>query len=70
MKYGGLPYLIHLELKDEVVFEYLKNIYNTIVYRDIIHRYGVRNVYFLEQLVLFLAAHTGSIFSAKKSVIF
>src|SRR5690606_575440 len=22
MKYGGLPYLIHLELKDEVVFEY------------------------------------------------
>jgi len=66
MKYGGLPYLRHLELKDEVVFEYLKNIYNSIVYRDIINRYAVRNTPFLEQLVVFLAAHTGSIFSAKK----
>ncbi|TVZ26051.1 hypothetical protein JM83_0997 [Gillisia sp. Hel_I_86] len=66
LKYGGLPYLIHLELKDEIVFEYLKNIYQSIVYRDIINRYAIRNVNFLEQLVLFLAAHTGSIFSAKK----
>lgn len=66
LKYGGLPYLIHLELEDAVVFDYLKNIYNSIVYRDIINRYAVRNTIFLEQLVLFLAAHTGSIFSAKK----
>ena len=66
MKYGGLPYLIHLDLKDEVVFEYLKNIYQSIVYRDIVNRYAIRNVNFLEQLVLFLAAQTGSLFSAKK----
>lgn len=66
LKYGGLPYLKHLPLEDAIVFEYLKNIYSTIVYRDIINRYAVRNVPFLEQLVLFLAGNTGSIFSAKK----
>jgi len=66
LKYGGLPYLKHLALEDAIVFEYLKNIYSTIVYRDIINRYAVRNVPFLEQLVLFLAGNTGSIFSAKK----
>jgi predicted AAA+ superfamily ATPase len=66
MKYGGLPYLKHLPLNDHVVFEYLKNIYSTIVYRDIVNRYAIRNVTFLEQLVQFLAAHTGSVFSAKK----
>ncbi len=66
LKFGGLPYLKHLPLEDAIVFEYLKNIYSTIVYRDIINRYSVRNVPFLEQLVLFLAGHTGSIFSAKK----
>lgn len=66
LKYGGLPYLIHLPLEDEVVFEYLKNIYTTIVYRDIINRYGLRNIVFLEQLVLFLASQTGSLFSSKK----
>ncbi|WP_246538877.1 ATP-binding protein [Litoribacter ruber] len=66
LKYGGLPYLKHLELKDAIVFEYLKSVYNTIVYRDVINRYAVRNPGFLEQLVLFLASNTGSLFSAKK----
>jgi len=66
LKYGGLPYLKHLPLEDSIIFEYLKNIYSTIVYKDIINRYAVRNVVFLEQLVHFLAAHTGSVFSAKK----
>jgi len=66
MKWGGLPYLIHLPKADEVVFEYLKNIYTTIIYRDIIQRFAVRNIRFLEQLVLFLADNSGSLFSAKK----
>ena len=65
-KYGGLPYLKNLVLEEAVVFEYLKNIYNTIVYRDIINRFSIRNVSFLEQLVLFLASNIGSLFSAKK----
>lgn len=66
IKYGGLPYLRNLPLQDDVVFEYLKNIYNTIVYRDIINRYAVRNVVFLERLVQFLCSTTGSLFSNKK----
>jgi predicted AAA+ superfamily ATPase len=66
IKYGGLPYLKNLALEDAIVFEYLKNIYNTIVYRDIIHRFSIRNVVFLEQLTLFLAGNIGSLFSAKK----
>lgn len=66
LKFGGLPYLKHLELKDDIAFEYLKNVYSTIVYRDIINRYSVRNTTFLEQLVLFLADNTRSLFSAKK----
>ena len=66
LKYGGLPYLKHLSLVEDVVFEYLKNIYSTIVFRDVINRYAVRNTVFLEQLVFFLASNIGSIFSAKK----
>jgi predicted AAA+ superfamily ATPase len=66
LKYGGLPYLKHLKLEDEIVFEYLKNIYATIVYRDIINRYEIRNTPFLEKLVQFLAGNIGSLFSSKK----
>lgn len=66
LKYGGLPYLKHLPFEEEIIFEYLKNIYSTIVFRDVINRYSVRNTTFLEHLVFFLASNTGSIFSAKK----
>lgn len=64
-RFGGLPYLINLPLEDEIISEYLKSIYSTILYRDIVSRYNLRNSNFLEKLVQFLADNTGSIFSAK-----
>ncbi len=64
--YGGLPYLINLTLTDDVVFEYLKNIYTTIVYRDVVARYNIRSTQFLERLIQFLADNIGSLFSAKR----
>ena len=66
MKYGGLPYLIHLPKNDEIVFDYLKNIYATILYRDVISRHQIRDTAFLENLLYFLADNTGSIVSANK----
>ncbi|MGE0019925.1 MAG: ATP-binding protein [Draconibacterium sp.] len=65
IRYGGLPFLINLELKDTVVFDYLKNVYAAILYKDIIARHNIRNAGFLEKLILFLADNTGSIVSAK-----
>ena len=66
IKYGGLPYLIHLKLEDDIVFDYLKNIYNTILFKDVVKRHGIRNIAFLERLTLYLADNTGSLVSAKK----
>ena len=66
LKYGGLPYLKDLPLQDNIVFEYLRNIYSTIAIRDIVNRYSLRNPQFLEQLTQFLADNIGNLFSAKK----
>ena len=66
LKYGGLPYLKDLPLQDNIIFEYLRNIYSTIAIRDIVNRYSLRNPQFLEQLTLFLADNIGNLFSAKK----
>jgi uncharacterized protein len=66
LKYGGMPYLKHLELSDEIVFGYLKGIYSTIIYRDVIMRQDIRSSAFLENLVVFLADNIGQLFSAKK----
>ena len=64
-RFGGFPYLINLPLEDDIVSEYLKNIYSTILFRDIVSRYNIRNIVILEKLVQFIADNTGSIFSAK-----
>ncbi len=66
LKYGGLPFLIHLEMEEPLMYDYLKNIYSTILFKDIVKRFNVRNISFLESLVLFLANHIGSLVSAKK----
>ena len=63
--YGGLPYLINLPLNEQCR-EYLKSVYNTIVFRDVVARYNIRNTVILEKLIAFLADSTGSLFSAKK----
>ena len=39
MRYGGLPYLLHLPYDDTIITEYLKNIYLSIVLKDIQHIY-------------------------------
>jgi len=66
LKYGGLPYLIHLPKNDDIIFEYLKNIYDTILFRDVVSRNEIRDVAFLNNLLQFIADNTGSIVSAKK----
>ena len=65
IRFGGLPYLIHLPMREEVVMEYVRSVYSTIVLRDVVARNNIRNTAFLEQLIRFLADHIGSLFSSK-----
>jgi predicted AAA+ superfamily ATPase len=65
LKFGGLPYLVNLELKDDLVYDYLRNIYAAILFKDVVARHNIRNVALLENLVRYLADNTGSLLSAK-----
>lgn len=66
LKWGGLPYIRNLQKNDEVIFDYLKNILSTIIFKDIISRYKIRNIDFFERLILYTAANTGNLFTSKK----
>ncbi len=66
LKYGGMPFLRNLALNDEQAFEYLKNVFTSILYRDVVGRYNVRNVNFLDRLIRFTADNIGSMLNAKK----
>lgn len=64
MIYGWLPYLMNLPLEENIVFDYLKSVYNTILLKDIIWRYNIRNTTFMENLMIFLSDNTWSLFTA------
>lgn len=64
LTFGGLPYLSNLVLEEEVAFEYLRNVYSTILLKDVVKREAIRNVDFLETLALYTADNVGNIFSA------
>jgi len=66
IRYGGMPHLINLPQEDRIIYEYLRNIKDTIVLRDIVSRFNVRSIHFLQDLMLYLADITGSVVSAKR----
>ena len=66
LKFGGLPYLRHLPLDDSVVFDYLRNVTDAILLKDVVARYDIRNVNFLQRLTRFLADNVGSLVTARK----
>lgn len=66
IKFGGMPHLINLRNEERIYYEYLRNIIDSIVLRDVVSRFKVRNVGFLQDLIHFLADNIGSIVSAKR----
>lgn len=65
LSYGGLPHLYRLGLENEdMVWEYVQNIYNTIVLKDVVQREGLRNVTLFENLMSYVSDNTGQLVSA------
>ncbi len=65
LEYGGLPHLYRLGLENEdMVWEYVQNIYNTIVLKDVVQREGLRNVTLFENLMRYVSDNTGQLVSA------
>lgn len=64
LRQGGMPGLINTNLEIEPVNDYLRGILSTVLLKDVVARYNIRNVTFLENLISFLAGNTGSLVSA------
>ena len=65
LEYGSLPGIHNFDLRREIIYEYLNSILNTIVLKDVVKRFEVRNVALLEALIKFTFDNIGSTFSAK-----
>lgn len=63
---GGLPGIHHFDFQQEIVYQYIASIYDTILLRDVIKRHAIRNVALLENITRYVFDNIGNIFSAKK----
>ena len=66
LRYGGLPGIHEMNINTSAVYPYLLDIYNSVLLKDVISRYHIRDIELLERIVHFLMNNVGNIFSAKR----
>jgi predicted AAA+ superfamily ATPase len=66
LRYGGFPALHLFDLLDETVYQYVSAVYSTILLKDIVRRYDIRNVPLLENIGRYLFDNIGNLVSANR----
>lgn len=61
---GGMPYLSNLHYAEEPSRQYLEDLYNSVVLKDIVKRNNVRDVDLLERIISYITSNIGTSFSA------
>ncbi len=56
---GGMPELINFN-SNELIFNYIESLKNTIILRDIVERYAIKDVNLLESLLKFVSSNIGN----------
>lgn len=65
LNFGGLPGIHIFNYNKEEIYQYLVDVYNSILLRDVITRNNIRDIELLERVVLYIMDNIGNTFSAK-----
>ena len=65
LNFGGLPGIHIFNYNKEEIYQYLVDVYNSILLRDVIARNNIRDIELLERVVLYIMDNIGNISSAK-----
>lgn len=64
LKYGGMPFLSSMDFEPEICKNYLQDVFNSVVLKDIVKRNKIRDVDLLERIISYVLANVGRSFSA------
>ena len=64
LKTGGMPFLANFLGDDSAKNQYLMDIYNSVVLKDVVKRNNIRDVDTLERIIAYVFSNIGHIFSA------
>ncbi|MBP3610371.1 MAG: ATP-binding protein [Lachnospiraceae bacterium] len=65
LRYGGLPGIHQMKWEESRIMQYLTDIYNSVLLKDVIARNGIRDTALLESIIHYLMDNVGKTFSAK-----
>ena len=65
LRFGGLPGIHQMKWEEGRIMQYLQDIYNSVLLKDVIARNRIRDTALLEGIVLYLMDNIGTPFSAK-----
>lgn len=65
LKFGGLPAIHNFDYDKDTIYQYLEDIYNSVLLKDVIARNGIRDIELLERIVLYVLDNIRNTFSAK-----
>lgn len=61
---GGMPFLANLSGNQLAINQYLQDVYNSVVLKDVVKRNSIRDVDLLERIITYVLANIGHPFSA------
>ncbi len=64
LKFGGFPVIHSFDFNEELTYQYISSLYNTILLKDVIARFNLRNVRLFTDIVKFTFSNLGQIFSS------
>jgi len=65
LRFGGMPGIHMMNWDQDLIYQYLADIYNSVLLKDVISRNNVRDTALLDKIILYLMDNIGNTFSAK-----
>lgn len=65
LQFGGLPGIHNFNYDKTSIYQYLSDIYSSILLKDVIARNNIRDIDLLERIILYIFDNIGNTFSAK-----
>lgn len=66
LRFGGFPAIHHFNQHEDILYQFINSLYDTIILKDIVARHSIRNVSLFQNISRFVFDSIGNTFSAKR----
>ena len=61
LKYGGMPMIVNMKDNEQLILNYLNDLKEVVLKKDVINRNNVKNIVFLDNLIKYMASVIGNL---------